>query len=246
MNEPIAKTPPKTSLPFDTSEWGAVVDEVNARAKHHSLLAQRFSYGIAAAIVIGFGIFVLAGTIAAMDEVDFYNESRAISMRLSIAQSKLEKLGSQPAEKGASSAVDPLQVQAALSEVAAAANATSRLEAKFHPDAKDLEEMHRRHLISTVATRISAASLLAFLVAILANLYRHNIRLSAFYSSRLDALRLSKATGLAAFERLSKNLVPDGLDVGKGPDTPTKQAIEFVRAISKSASSEAKSAKKSS
>lgn len=245
MTESVTKSPPKTTLPFDTSQWEMVLQDIETRAISHSSRAQRLSYGIATVIVVGFGGFVFAGKIAAMDEIDFYSQTNIISIKLSIAQAMLEKLATQTAEKSASSPADPTQIQATLSAIADAAKVTSRLETIFHPGEKELEEAHRRHLISAVATRISAASLLAFLVAILANLYRHNVRLSAFYNSRLDALRLSRATGLTSFERLSKGLLPDGLDVGKGPETPTKQALEFIKAISKATTSESKSAKKS-
>lgn len=245
MTEPATKSPPKTTPPFDTSQWEQVLRDIETRAKNHSSLAQRFSHGIATVILVGFGGFVFAGTIAAMDEIDFYGQTHAISIKLSTAQAMLEKLAPQTAEKSTSSPADPTQIQATLSAITDAAKATSQLENILRPDKKELEEVHRRHLISTVTTRISAASLLAFLVAILANLYRHNVRLSAFYNSRLDALRLSKDTGLTSFERLSKGLLPDGLDVGKGPETPTKQALEFIKAISKATDSESKSAKKS-
>jgi hypothetical protein len=241
MTDVPTKPPTKASPPFDTSEWDNVIKEFEARASRHDTQAKGFSTAIFIAALVGFGAFVFAGTITAFDTVDFYTETQSIKHELNLARVVLEKIPT-----NSNGAIDMPKVQDALTKVQSAADAASRMEQSSQPDGKELEEIRRRHLISTVTTRISAASLLAFLVALLANLYRHNVRLAAFYRSRVDALKLTKQSGVAAFERLAKSLLPDGLDPGKGPETPTKQAVEFAKAIAKATSSESKSAKTSS
>lgn len=243
MTDPTPKTTAKSAAQFDTSQFQEVIDALHSRSKQYEATAKNYVIAIGISIAIGFGVFVLAGTIAAIDEVDFYNETKGISNKLYIVQGKLDKIAATKDQKDVISPPISNEIQLVLKDIEEATAATKRLESSFQADAKETESIHRRHLISTVTTRISAASLLAFLVAILANLYRHNVRLAAFYNSRYDAMRLSKSTGLAAFEKNSKLLFPDGLDVGKNPNTPTKQTMEFAKEILKLFSSKYKGVK---
>jgi hypothetical protein len=88
-------------------------------------------------------------------------------------------------------------------------------------------------VISTLATRIGSLLVLIFLVQILINLYRYNIRLSAFFDARADALELFGDRDLEAVHLpdLINSLSPDNLDFGKGPQSPAQQAIDLAREI---------------
>lgn len=98
--------------------------------------------------------------------------------------------------------------------------------------AKLSEDTNKHLLISSLTTRISAASLLAFIVVVLVNLYRYNVRLAAFYISRLDTLRLVGRTYDAkAIEQIAKLLSPDKLDIDKMPESPTKQVIDLLKEV---------------
>jgi hypothetical protein len=84
-------------------------------------------------------------------------------------------------------------------------------------------------LIQTSVTRFGVVLILVFLVQILVSLYRYNMKLSAFYFGRADALVL--------FGRLPNTLralvdiiSPDKLDFGKPPRTPAEEAGGLLHA----------------
>ena len=87
-------------------------------------------------------------------------------------------------------------------------------------------------LIQTSVTRFGVVLIIGFLVQILVNLYRYNTRLAAFYSSRHDALLLSKQS--VGLQNLVAIMSPDNLDFGKNPRTPAEEAASLLEAWSKS------------
>ena len=88
-------------------------------------------------------------------------------------------------------------------------------------------------LITTLATRVGALLILIFLVQILINLYRYNIRLSTYFDARADAIEMYLSKG---FEHLSLTelmtvLSPDNLDFGKSPTSPVQHAVDLAKEI---------------
>lgn len=90
-------------------------------------------------------------------------------------------------------------------------------------------------LISTIATRISIVILLLFLVKILLPLYRYNIKLSAYFDARADALEIFRLKNIEIdenlLEKLTNNLSPDNVEWGNSPSTPTEQAVDLAKAL---------------
>jgi hypothetical protein len=71
-----------------------------------------------------------------------------------------------------------------------------------------------------------------FFVSILVNLYRYNIRLSAYYDARADALSLIEGPiQQSAFEKLVQTLSPDHHDVGRPPKLPTEYAVDIAKSL---------------
>jgi hypothetical protein len=82
-------------------------------------------------------------------------------------------------------------------------------------------------VVSTIATRVGALALIFFLVQVLVPLFRYSTRLSAFYSSRADAIHLLSAADLAplakhaeVLDKVAEILFPANLTFGKEPRTP--------------------------
>ena len=88
-------------------------------------------------------------------------------------------------------------------------------------------------LFSTLTTRVGALLILVFLVQILINLYRYNIRLAAYYDARADALEIFAAgtfEGISMME-LVRILSPEEVDFGKAPQSPVQHAVDLAREI---------------
>ena len=94
-------------------------------------------------------------------------------------------------------------------------------------------------LIQTNVTRFGPMFIILFFVAILVNLYRYAIRLSAYYDARADALVfIGLKVSPEAFERHVFALSPDSHDIGKPPKLPTEHVVDIAKsAISKASSS---------
>jgi hypothetical protein len=85
-------------------------------------------------------------------------------------------------------------------------------------------------LIQTSVTRFGVVIIMVFLVQILVNLYRYNMRLSAFYFGRSDALvLLNKGSDDLNLGTLVELISPDKLDFGKAPRTPAQEAAELIQ-----------------
>ena len=83
-------------------------------------------------------------------------------------------------------------------------------------------------LIQTSVTRFGVVLIVVFLVQILVNLHRYNMRLAAFYFGRCDALLLSKQT--VSLREFIDILSTDNLDFGKPPKTPAEEAKSVLEA----------------
>ena len=85
-------------------------------------------------------------------------------------------------------------------------------------------------LISTYANRVGVILVILFLVGILVSLYRYNMRLSAFYDARADALYMMDFLDVG-FDRLAEALTPDTVDFGKQPRSPVDQVSTLAREL---------------
>jgi hypothetical protein len=86
-------------------------------------------------------------------------------------------------------------------------------------------------LIQTNVTRFGPMIIILFFSSIMVNLYRYNIRLSAYYDARADALILGGASARPEeFERYVLALSPDRLDIGKPPRLPTEYVVDLAKA----------------
>jgi hypothetical protein len=86
-------------------------------------------------------------------------------------------------------------------------------------------------LIQTSVTRFGVVLIMVFLVQILVNLYRYNMRLSAFYFGRADALiLLNKGEDELNLATLVELISPDKFDFGKSPRTPAQEAGSLIQA----------------
>ena len=90
------------------------------------------------------------------------------------------------------------------------------------------------NLDNLTVMRIATMTILFFLVQILVRLYQYNLRLSAFWDSRADAMFLAKTFAedkVERFDDLVRALGPDAYDF-KSP--PQSSPVDWLRARSKS------------
>jgi hypothetical protein len=95
--------------------------------------------------------------------------------------------------------------------------------------------MHTTDLYSfwgAISTRIGAVLLITFGVQILINLYKYNMRMSAFYDSIADAIELNPKLD-KNFYKLLKALSPNKIDFGPGVKSPSTEVIELAKAAMK-------------
>lgn len=218
--------------PFAFSELSHVIEDLETRAKSLERGALASLCLLVCSIIIGFAVFVLAGTIASLEQVSYYREAKAIELSLFDNKNALDEL----INKGkATTPNDAAGIKADIVKISARIDDIGSSLKLFINSASNSasasEDANRRLLISSITTRISAASLLAFIVVVLINLYRYNVRLAAFYISRADTLKLIGQYDAKAIEQISKFLSPDKLDIDKMPDLPTKQVIDLLKQV---------------
>jgi hypothetical protein len=219
------------AAPIKLADLPFVVRDLETRVKRLEWNAGLSLCLIVGSIVIGFGVFVLAGTIAANEQVSFYREVKAIEFNLTQNQTALDRVFTQVKETkdgNANFAEELAKIGARMEQLA---GSLRLLESSLPDTLKDSEDANRRLLISSITTRVAAASLLAFLVVVLVNLYRYNVRLAAFYRARSDALRLADGHSPTVLEKIAKLLSPDKLDIDKMPESPTKQVIDLLKQV---------------
>jgi hypothetical protein len=90
-------------------------------------------------------------------------------------------------------------------------------------------------------TRIAVIVLVIFLVQVLVNLYRYNMRLAAFHDARAHALTIALASGqspaswLPDFRDLAATLSPSEVDFGRAPNVPAKDLVDLTREVVRAA-----------
>ncbi len=83
-----------------------------------------------------------------------------------------------------------------------------------------------------LATRIAVIGLILYLVQILVNLYRYNVRLASFYEGLANAVELSgRSTG--SFAELASAFRPD-FGFGKSPEPVPQQITDLARDLVRS------------
>ena len=87
-------------------------------------------------------------------------------------------------------------------------------------------------VIQTNVTRFGTLAIVTFLITVLLNFYRYNMRLSAFYLARADAFYISKQDlSDISIIRLVGALSP-AIDYGKPPQTPIEQLVSMIQSVS--------------
>ncbi len=92
----------------------------------------------------------------------------------------------------------------------------------------------RENAWSDIATRVSSALLIIFVVQILSGIYRHQVRLAVLYDSRADALvvaqdeRLAKPEAMERLSQLVKLMGSEHIDFGQAPDSIANIVVEKV------------------
>lgn len=98
---------------------------------------------------------------------------------------------------------------------------------------------HWRNASSLIA-RIAVIALLIYLVNILVNLYRYNMRLAAFYQARRDAIEMALASGAdltsmvqGSLADLATSNTPEEVTFGPRPALPTDALLKAVPELAK-------------
>lgn len=85
------------------------------------------------------------------------------------------------------------------------------------------------YLIASSVTRFGAILLLIFGVQILVQLYKYNVRLSAFYEAQADAIDLVGVSDIEKLTKVIQTISPNNIDFGKNPRTPTHELAELAK-----------------
>ncbi len=86
--------------------------------------------------------------------------------------------------------------------------------------------------VQTNINRFGPLLIIMFMISILLALYKYDMRLSAYYHSRADALEMLEAgIDVANFDKLAASLSPEKYDFGKMPKSPADQAIELAKSV---------------
>lgn len=235
----------ETSNQMILSNLKEVVDSLRKRALNLRQSALVSLVYIAATMLVGFAGFAYAGALAAWETVDYYREAMSIQLALFNNQMAFDNLANKLQQQSNTVPTTDKAVPVATtspeianevlkkvsSDLANIQKQASQLPASLPESQKDREATNQRLLISSITTRITVSFLLVFLVQVLVNLYRYNVRLSAFYEARSDALLLAGDLGNATLERIAKLLSPDALDFGKMPDPPSKQMLQLLKEL---------------
>ena len=94
--------------------------------------------------------------------------------------------------------------------------------------------------ISSLVARLAVIALLIYLVNILVNLYRYNMRLAAFYQARGDAIDTALAVGAdlsglagTSLAELAGSHTPEDVTFGARPAPPTEAILNAIKDVAK-------------
>lgn len=96
--------------------------------------------------------------------------------------------------------------------------------------------------VSSLAARLAVIALLIYLVNILVNLYRYNMRLAAFYQARGDAIDTALTLGAdlrpmagTSLAELAQAHTPEEVTFGTRPAPPTDALLKAIQELAKAA-----------
>lgn len=93
-------------------------------------------------------------------------------------------------------------------------------------------EISMSQVITTSITRFIVLGTVIFLVQILINLYKYNMRVAGHYEAIADALALSeKPIEAESFSDIAELISPNKIDFGTTPSSIFNQAIELSKAV---------------
>lgn len=94
--------------------------------------------------------------------------------------------------------------------------------------------------VSSLVARLAVIALLIYLVNILVNLYRYNMRLAAFYQAQGNAIELAIASGAdvramigSSFKELAAAQTPETVSFGARPAPPTETVLKTLADVAK-------------
>jgi hypothetical protein len=169
---PTPPAPPRrdNAVVGELHDLSIVTDDLQLRVK---ILERNAVYSlymlvvsiILGSIIIGFGLFAFAGTLASLEQVSYYGAAKNIEFGLTQNKIAFEQLLAKiTTSNGAELAKD--QITAISTEFANLDESLKLLKTSLPDSAKASENANQRLLISSITTRVAAASLLAFLVAV--------------------------------------------------------------------------------
>jgi hypothetical protein len=253
----FSQTDPETSVPsLDNKPSAAtqreiVVAEISTRARNLRKSSQYLLAGIVAMVICAAAFVVFAGQITSLDvsgnklmalaqaDVRFAEEelNRAVAEKRD-RQLRSQRAGAKADQRTDATSTDDDALMDQLISQRLEAKRAAWIKAndvllnvrdKQYDDGRTKDQASNQLLlIQTSVTRFGVVIIIVFLVQILVNLYRYNVRLSAFYSSRSDALRLSEEA--ISLRDLVTLLSPDSLDFGKAPRTPAEETSSIIGA----------------
>src|SRR5262249_16757744 len=82
-----------------------------------------------------------------------------------------------------------------------------------------------KYIVATAITRVGVVLIIVYLVQILMGLYRYNMRLTTYYNSKRDLLKIWDGD-LESLKRLDDTLGPPKFDFGKEPKHPLEDILK--------------------
>ena len=88
-------------------------------------------------------------------------------------------------------------------------------------------EAEDRTILTTNLTRLGVVGFFIYMIALLINVYRYDMRLAAFYDARADAISLGDPRG-AKWVELVEKLAPDGIQYGKNARISMEEGVGWI------------------
>jgi hypothetical protein len=253
----VTQKPPYFTAKGLSEQREFVITQLAARASHLQKLSGYILLGIIFMLVCAALFIVFAGQITSLDvsgvklvslaQADVRSaedELDRISSEITRTQANRRRAREQaakgeprsdvpsPEDTSSDDEISRLKYDAKKTALAKANDVLLRVKEKqFEDDRSKDQTSSQILLIQTSVTRFGVVLIMVFLVQILVSLYRYNMRLSAFYYGRADALVLVSKQP-ADLRALVELISPDKLDFGKPPRTPAEEAGGLLSAWS--------------
>lgn len=127
----------------------------------------------------------------------------------------------------------PSEQRTQLEERLQALVATEREQSRDFEEQKrvveGIDQSNTEYLVQVLGTKVGSVLLLLFLVRVLINLYRYNMRLASFYDSRADVLQLVGASPEFTSEHLIRAMGTEQFDFGATAGAePSNAVVDLV------------------